>query len=592
MSYSVPHPSGEGELTLLDEISGFCKPGEMTALMGSSGAGKTTLLDVLAGRKTGGTITGDICVNGHPKRQETFIRIAGYVEQQDMHSAVVTVKEALMFSATMRLESSKMDADGCEKFVGGILSVLELEEIADRLIGSEASGGLSLEQRKRTTLGVELAANPSLVLLDEPTSGLDARSAQVVMRAIRKVAATGRAVICTIHQPSTYLFEMFDSLLLLKKGGQTVFFGELGAESSKLISYLLSVPNTPSIRDNVNPATWMLECIGAGTTGKVDPQVYADVYKKSKLKSGTLRELETLMVPPAGSEPLQFSSVYAAPRSLQIKTCIDRAILQYWRNPNYNWSRIMLALVIAIIFGTASIGRDLESEADVGAQTGVIYMSTMFVGSICMQTAIAAGFLERIVFYREKAANMYSSLAYVIGYTVAEVPYIVVITLAFCCIFYFVMGLAATAHQFFFYWMYFMLWVTFMVFNGMMFVFIIPSFSTAGVLAGTLVSMFSVFAGFLISPAKIPGLWLWAYYLNPLHYILEGMVSTQFNGNDRTIETATQGPMTVEEYVDGYFGGEYKYSNRWYDVMALLLFIIAVRAVYMYALGHITHLNR
>ncbi|CAN0257954.1 unnamed protein product, partial [Scytosiphon promiscuus] len=95
MSYGVPHPSGEGELTLLNKISGFCKPGEMTALMGSSGAGKTTLLDVLAGRKTGGTTTGDIRINGHPKEQSTFTRIAGYVEQQDMHSPVVTVKEVM-----------------------------------------------------------------------------------------------------------------------------------------------------------------------------------------------------------------------------------------------------------------------------------------------------------------------------------------------------------------------------------------------------------------------------------------------------------------------------------------------------------------
>ncbi|CAM9654100.1 unnamed protein product, partial [Hapterophycus canaliculatus] len=143
-----------------------------------------------------------------------------------------------------------------------------LDVIADRLIGSESTGGLSLEQRKRTTLGVELAANPSLVFLDEPTSGLDARSAQVVMRAIRKVAATRRAVICTIHQPSTYLFEMFDSLLLLKKGGQVVFFGPLGDCSSNLITYLQSIPNTVPILDHVNPATWMLEVIGAGTAGK------------------------------------------------------------------------------------------------------------------------------------------------------------------------------------------------------------------------------------------------------------------------------------------------------------------------------------
>ncbi|CAM9732618.1 unnamed protein product, partial [Ectocarpus sp. 8 AP-2014] len=147
--------------------------------------------------------------------------------------------------------------------------MLELDVIGDRLIGGDEEGGLSLEQRKRTTLGVELAANPSIVFLDEPTSGLDARSAQVVMRAIRKVAATQRAVICTIHQPSTYLFEMFDALLLLKKGGQVVFFGPLGENSSNLISYFQSIPSTVPIRDHVNPATWMLEVIGAGTTGKV-----------------------------------------------------------------------------------------------------------------------------------------------------------------------------------------------------------------------------------------------------------------------------------------------------------------------------------
>ncbi|CAN0205463.1 unnamed protein product, partial [Scytosiphon promiscuus] len=111
---------------------------------------------------------------------------------------------------------------------------------------------------------------------------------------------------------------------------------------------------------------------------------------------------------------------------------------------------------------------------------------------------------------------MYSGKAYAIGYTVSEMPYILFITLAFCFIFYFVMGLASTVHQFFFYWLFFFLWVTFMVFNGMMFVFVIPNFATAGNLAGTLVSMLSVFAGFLISPAKIPGLWLWAYYLNPV----------------------------------------------------------------------------
>eukprot|EP00904_Undaria_pinnatifida_P014208 jgi/Undpi1/9918/HiC_scaffold_28.g12372.m1 len=592
MSYSVPHPSGDGNLELLSGISGFCKPGEMTALMGSSGAGKTTLLDVLAGRKTGGVITGDIRLNGHPKIQQTFTRVAGYVEQQDMHSTVVTVKEALMFSATMRLDEETVDKERREQFVDSILVMLELDVIADRLIGSDDDGGLSLEQRKRTTLGVELAANPSLVFLDEPTSGLDARSAQVVMRAIRKVAATKRAVICTIHQPSTYLFEMFDSLLLLKKGGQVVFFGPVGEGSCNLIRYFENVPGTSPIRDNVNPATWMLEVIGAGTLGKVNPQMHADFYNKSKLQKTTSEQLKQLMIPAEGSEPLHFKSIYAASMGLQGKACMERAVIQYWRNPAYNFMRMQLSVLIAVIFGSSFIDADTETEADVASRLGVIYMSTMFIGSICMQTVIPSGAKERIVFYREQAANMYSVRSYAVGYAIAELPYVLFITLAFCAIFYWITGLADSAEQFFLYWLYFFLWTTFMVFLGMFLVTILPDTKVAQTVGGVLSSMFSLFAGFVIAPSKVPGFWLWAYYLDPLHYVFEGMSTTQYRGDDTVIRTATGGSMTAEEYIQQFFGGEYKYSNRWYDVMGLLLFILATRLGYLYALKFVRHLSR
>ena len=140
--------------------------------------GKTTLLDVLAGRKSGG-VTGNITLNGHPKEDRAFTRIAGYVEQVDIHSPVVTVREAVDFSAIMRLQENEWPIERRAPFVDNILEILELDIIKDRLIGSEETGGLSTEQRKRVTIAVEMAANPSLLFLDEPTSGLDARSAQV-----------------------------------------------------------------------------------------------------------------------------------------------------------------------------------------------------------------------------------------------------------------------------------------------------------------------------------------------------------------------------------------------------------------------------
>lgn len=93
----------ETRLQLLSNVSGVFSPGVLTALVGSSGAGKTTLMDVLAGRKTGGYTEGDIRISGHPKEQQTFARISGYVEQNDIHSPQVTVEESLWFSASLRL---------------------------------------------------------------------------------------------------------------------------------------------------------------------------------------------------------------------------------------------------------------------------------------------------------------------------------------------------------------------------------------------------------------------------------------------------------------------------------------------------------
>ncbi|VAI90448.1 unnamed protein product [Triticum turgidum subsp. durum] len=190
----------EDRLLLLKGVSGSFKPGVLTALMGVSGAGKTTLMDVLAGRKTGGYIEGDISISGYPKKQETFARISGYCEQNDIHSPNVTVYESLVYSAWLRLPSD----------IEQVMELVELNTLRDALVGLPGVNGLSTEQRKRLTIAVELVANPSIIFMDEPTSGLDARAAAIVMRTVRNTVDTGRTVVCTIHQPSIDIFEAFD----------------------------------------------------------------------------------------------------------------------------------------------------------------------------------------------------------------------------------------------------------------------------------------------------------------------------------------------------------------------------------------------
>ncbi|PPS12991.1 hypothetical protein GOBAR_AA07632 [Gossypium barbadense] len=257
----------ERKLQLISNVTRALRPGILTALMGTSGAGKTTLLDVLAGRKTIGCIQGEIKVGGYRKVQETFARISGYCEQNDIHSPQITVEESLIFSASLRLPShidsktkaARVSNIRADEFVKEVLEIVELNDVKDALVGIPGLSGLSTAQRKRLTIAVELAANPSVIFMDEPTTSLDARAAAIVMRAVKNVADTGRTIICTIHQPSIDIFETFDELILLKTGGSLIYFGPLGEHSCKVIQYLEGIPGMPKIKDNINPATWMLE---------------------------------------------------------------------------------------------------------------------------------------------------------------------------------------------------------------------------------------------------------------------------------------------------------------------------------------------
>ncbi|KAK7228244.1 hypothetical protein V2G26_000414 [Clonostachys chloroleuca] len=243
---------------ILDHVDGWVKPGTSTALMGVSGAGKTTLLDVLATRVTMGVVSGDTLINGSPT-DASFQHRVGYVQQQDLHLNTMTVREALEFSALLR-QSAEIPRQEKLEYVDKVVDMLDMESFVDAVIGVPGEG-LNVEQRKRLTIGVELAARPKLLLfLDEPTSGLDSQTSWAICQLIKKLTRNGQAVLCTIHQPSAILFDQFDRLLLLAPGGKTVYFGELGAKSRTLINYF-ERNGAHTCPPGANQAEWMLDII-------------------------------------------------------------------------------------------------------------------------------------------------------------------------------------------------------------------------------------------------------------------------------------------------------------------------------------------
>ncbi|KAH9666408.1 ABC transporter G family member 40 [Citrus sinensis] len=568
----------DDKLVLLNGVSGAFRPGVLTALMGVSGAGKTTLMDVLAGRKTGGYITGNIKISGYPKKQETFARISGYCEQNDIHSPNVTVYESLLYSAWLRLPPD-VDSETRRMFLEEIMELVELNPLRQSLVGLPGVSGLSTEQRKRLTIAVELVANPSIIFMDEPTSGLDARAAAIVMRTVRNTVDTGRTVVCTIHQPSIDIFEAFDELFLMKRGGYEIYVGPLGRHSSHLISYFEAIPGVNKIKDGYNPATWMLEVSSSSQELALGVD-FTDIYKGSELYRRNKALIEELSKPAPGSRDLYFPTQYSQSFFTQCMACLWKQHWSYWRNPPYTAVRFLFTTAIALMFGSLfwDLGTKTSKRQDLFNAMGSMYTAVQFLGvqnSSSVQPVVA---VERAVFYREKAAGMYSSMAYAFAQVLIEIPHVFVQAVVYGVIVYAMIGFEWTAVKFIWY-IFFMFW-SFLLFTfyGMMCVAMTPNLHIATVVSIAFYGIWNVFSGFIIPRTRIPIWWRWYYWANPIAWTLYGLVASQFGDID---DTRLESGETVKQFLRSYFG----FKHDFLGVIAAVHVAFTVLFVFVFALG-------
>lgn len=586
LEYFVTLPSSE-EKQLLRGITAHFEPGRMVALMGATGAGKTTLMDVIAGRKTGGRVVGDIIVNGELKDPAYFSRITAYCEQMDIHSEAASIYEALVFSANLRLPPNFTEEQRMT-LVHETLDLLELSSISGEMVGS-----LSVEQKKRVTIGVEVVSNPSILFLDEPTSGLDARSALIVMRGVQSIARTGRTVLCTIHQPSISIFELFDGLLLLQRGGYTAYFGDLGVDSVKMLEYFASIPGTMEIRPQYNPATYMLEVIGAGI-GR-DVKDYSVEYKNSELyKSNRER---TLLLSEVSDDFVRHSTLNYDPIATdfqnQLSELVKKQQLTYWRNPQYNFMRMFLFPLFGIIFGTTFYQLSADNVKRINSHIGLIYNSMDFIGVINLMTVLEVTCAERAVFYRERMSNYYGPLPYSLSLWFAEVPYLIVVIILFVTIEYWLVGWSSNGGDFLFFMFVFYLYTSACTYVGQWMSALMPNEKVANVAVGALSCLFNLFSGYLLPRTAMKAGYKWFEYLVPSSYSLSALVGVQFGEVQDVIAVTTDGvttQMTVAKYIEDIY--DFRPGSK-YSLMAGLLVIWAVLQVAIYlTFKYVSHLKR
>jgi len=417
LSYTVP--TADGPKRLLNNINGYAKPGVMMALMGASGAGKTTLLNTLSQRQTVGVVSGDMLVDGNAPGAD-FQRGTGFVEQMDLHDETATIREALEFSALLR-QSRDIPRKEKLEYVDKIIDLLELQEIQDAVIAS-----LGVEQKKRLTIGVELAAKPSLLLfLDEPTSGLDSQSALSIVRFLRKLCAAGQAIICTIHQPSSDLIQEFDTILALNPGGNVFYFGPVGENGSAVIKYFAD--RGTECPPGKNVAEFILETAAKGgkkVNGKrvnwnkawrQSPESKALVEEISRIKAERNKAVKDTQA----NKPIEYE--FAATVWDQTVQLTKRMFVHQWRDPSYMYGRLFVAFVIGL-FNGFTFWKLGDSVADLQNRMFTPFLIIMIPATV-LNAVLPKFYTNRALWEaREYPSRTYGWFAFCTAEVLSEIP--------------------------------------------------------------------------------------------------------------------------------------------------------------------------
>ncbi|KAH6646514.1 ABC-2 type transporter-domain-containing protein [Truncatella angustata] len=526
VEYTVPYLGGERKL--LNKVNGYAKPGLMVALMGASGAGKTTLLNTLSQRQSTGVVSGEMFVDGRPLPPD-FQRNTGFCLQGDLHDGTQTIREAIEFSAILRQDPSIPRSEKLA-YVDNIIDLLELNDLQDAIISS-----LGVEQRKRLTIGVELAAKPSLLLfLDEPTSGLDSQSAYSIVRFLKKLSQAGQAIVCTIHQPSSVLIQQFDMVLALNPGGNTFYFGPIGESGKDVIKYFADRGAACPPKKNV--AEFILETAARphkkpdGT--KVD---WNDEWLNSEQAQAVIEEIDGLKrtrsrASQPGKVTKQQEREFAAPVWVQTAELTKRMFKQYWRDPSYLYGKFFTSVIMGIFNGFTfwQLGYSIQDM-----QNRMFTSFLIITIPATVVNAVVPKFFGNMALWqaREYPSRIYGWVAFCTANVVAEIPAAIVSGFLYWVLWYWPTGLPQESSVSGYAFLMTILFFLFMNSWGQWICAFAPSFTVISNVLPFFFVMFGLFNGVVRPYSSLPVFWrYWMYWVNPSTYWIGGMLAATLDG--------------------------------------------------------------
>ncbi|KAJ8760424.1 hypothetical protein K2173_015091 [Erythroxylum novogranatense] len=432
------------EHTILNGITGMVSPGEILAILGPSGSGKSTLLNALAGRLPVQSLTGAILAN-NKKVTKQILRRTGFVSQDDVLYPHLSVRETLVFCALLRLPNSLSKKEKIS-VAESVIAQLGLAKCENTLIGNSFVRGVSGGERKRASIAHEMLTNPSLLILDEPTSGLDSTAANRLVSTLGSLSQRGKTIVTSMHQPSSRVYQMFDSVLLLSEG-RCLYFGK----GSQAMDYFRTVGFSPSFP--MNPADFLLDLANG-----VCPDA-SNERDNASVKQSLIESYNTILAPTVKAACLVTNvnqtneRFLTASRSTREHICSIRIGVATWLNQftillqrslkerkheTFNTLRIFQVITAAILAGLMWWHSDF---LDIQDRLGLLFFMSIFWGVFPSFNAVFAFPQERAIFMKERASGMYNLSSYFMSRIVGDLPMEIILPTIFLTMTYWMAGL-------------------------------------------------------------------------------------------------------------------------------------------------------
>eukprot|EP01132_Coremiostelium_polycephalum_P005617 gene5617-6990_t len=464
--------SSSEKLILLNDASFYLQPGRMTLLMGAPGSGKSVLIKTLADRWGNGKIEGSLLFNNHPLDSSTHQKDTIYVNQEDRHIALLTVRETMDFSAQCNMGENVSDQVKNER-VNLILDQMGLNHTSNTIIGDEFFRGISGGQKRRVTIASEFTKCPNLILMDEPTTGLDSATSFSIISKVKTITIESKtSTLISLLQPSPELTALFDDVMIMTEHGHIAYFGPM----NEILPYFESIGISP-----------------------LPDQPIADFFRRNVII--TIEKLidsgQTLV-----DHSVLSTSSYESSLGYEIKNLISRQLkIMKTRNDQAGGENRFSVIYVSI----------------------VIHIWTNF-------GCIAEFFSLRGVFYDQRNGKFYQNLSYFLALVLTKIPVALIEAILFSIPCYWLSGLRTRADSFFLFII--GLTATNLVSQG---VYQATSSLTSTLLTSILVSpaiiiMILIFIGFMLPQGNIPSWWIWMHYLSPLKYIFEMMATNEIYG--------------------------------------------------------------